>query len=176
MAKTFPSSRENALITVKRLVSLALVCLLSLSLFACSSGSADLHNLLNQGAGEEYTNPAAACDVVIVPSTASDALIARARTLCTELAARTGIPASFFFDNEALPKQDDVRLILLGNTAHALSDKHLGDLRRDDYLCALDEDALILGGKSDSATLAAIDRFSAELLPYADAEILINAD
>lgn len=164
------------MITVKRLISLTLVCLLFLSLFACSSENDDLHSLLNQGSGEEYSEPAAAYDVVVVPATAGNALITRARTLCADLTARTGIPASFFFDNETLPKQDNVRFILLGNTSHTLSEKHLDNLRRDDYLCALDEGVLILGGKSDSATLAAIERFSTELLPYADAEILFNAD
>ncbi len=168
------------MITVKRTIfSAALILLLSLSLFACSSKNAEptnLHELLDQGATEEHSEPAAMHDAVIVPAAASDALVARARTLCAELTARTGIAASFFFDNETLPMQDGIRLILLGNTAFALSQKHLRELRRDDYVCALDEGALILGGKSDGATLAAIDRFATELLPYADAEILINAD
>ena len=34
----------------------------------------------------------------------------------------------------------------------------------------------LLGGKSDAATVAAIDRFCETLLPYADAMILVNAD
>ncbi len=166
------------MISVKRFLWVSLPLLLCLSLSACSSQNtpSPLHELVDNGATEEYSAPAATHDYVIVPEASGNVLVERARAFTSALSARTGIPTSFFFDNESLPKDDNARLILLGNTSFALSQKHLHDLRRDDYICAIDENALILGGRSDEATVAAIDRFCTELLPYADDEILINAD
>ena len=165
------------MIIVKRRALIALLLLSCIFITACASKNASslLHAIETDGAPEDIT-PTASYDCVIVPSAANDVLVARARALTTALTAQTGIAASLFFDNEDLPKQDNMRLILLGNTSHSLSQKHLRDLKYDDYLCRAEENALILGGKSDAATIAAIDRFSKELLPYADPELLINDD
>ena len=157
---------------------LALLLCFTLLLCSCkidTTGLTPLHALEN-GEHEETRPPASEYDYVILPASAGDALTARAHALCEALTAQTGIPATLFFDDAILPTRENIRFILLGNTAHALSYKHLHTLRRDDYLCTTDESALILGGKSDAATVAAIDRFCESLLPYADATILINPD
>ena len=166
------------MIIAKRLSVTVLALLLCLTAVSCSTRTdpQTLSTLPSGTVSEDPATPEVGYDYVIVPETASDVLVDRARALTNALSAQTGISSFFFFDNETLPARENVRLILLGNTASALSQKHLHDLRRDDYLCAIDEGALILGGKSDAATVAAIDRFSSEILPYADAEILLNPD
>ncbi len=166
------------MITDKRLSLLALLLLLCLLFCSCQTDTAGLASLHSLGSGEsgETATPAAEYDYVILPTAADETLVARAQVLTAALSAQTGIPASLFFDDEVLPHRENLRLILLGNTTHALSQKHLHDLRRDDYVCVTDESALLLGGKSDAATVAAIDRFTEQLLPYADAEILVNQD
>lgn len=166
------------MIIAKRRAFLACFLLLCLLLCSCNrdlTGLSPLHSLGNVN-DEEERPPIFEYDYIILPASAGETLTARAHALCEALSARTGIPATLFFDDEPLPEWENARLILLGNTAHALSYKHLHALRRDDYLCTTDKNALLLGGKSDTATIAAIDRFCAELLPYADATVLVNAD
>ncbi len=166
------------MITDKKTVLATLVLLLCLLFCSCQTDTTGLvspHSLTNAG-GEDPQVPASEHDYVILPAAAGDALVARAHRLTADLFERTGIPTTLYFDNEDFLVSEHSRLILLGNIEHPLSQAHLRDLRRDDYLCVSDENALILGGKSDAATMAAIDRFSQALLPYADAEILLNQD
>ena len=119
--------------TAKSRVLIILCLLFSLLLCACQTDTAGLLTLdaLNNHSESEPSD-AAEQDCVILPTSASEPLIARARAMTNALSRQTGVPASMFFDDEALPTSNNVRLILLGNTSHELSQKHLRKLRRDD--------------------------------------------
>ena len=161
----------------KRVLSvLCLLCLL-FTLLSCRTDSdlPTLHSLSNSE-GEDFGTPIAEYYTLVLPAEAGEALAARAKELAEAIAQKTGVPTEVIYDYETIPKRNNARLILLGNTKFSLSSLYLSNLRRDDYVCVLDDTTLILGGKSDGATLAAIDRFWHEVLPYADAEILINHD
>ena len=167
------------MITAKHRFLALLLILCCLFLSSCKTDMTGLSGL--QDLGSERNDEALAETVfeyncVILPEAASDTLVSRARALADALAERTGLPTSLYFENEEFLVHVRTRLILLGNLDHARSQAHLHELRRDDYLCRLDEGHLILGGKSDAATIAAIDRFTEALLPYVDEEILINSD
>lgn len=166
------------MITAKSRTLLALLLLVCLLFCSCSSSPDNLDSLhsLTTPIDNEPVAATSEYDYVVLPANASDELIARARALTEALSAQTGIPASLYFDHEQILTRPSTRLLLIGNTSYALSQAHLHDLKRDDYLCRIDEGTLILGGKSHKATIAAMDRFCAEILPYADAELLLNAD
>lgn len=158
---------------------LSLLCLLCL-IFALPSCRTDtdllpLHSLSNNE-GEDPGDPIAEYYTLVLPADAGEQLAARAKELAVAITEKTSVFSEVVYDNETIPKRENARLILLGYTNHSLSSLHLSALKRDDYVCTLDDTTLILGGKSDEATLAAIERFYREVLPYADAEILINND
>ena len=166
------------MITVKRRAAtsfLLLFCILFCSCQAVTENSS-LHALQNGEIEPAVAKRVSEHDYLIVPANAGSDLIARARTLASAISERTGIPCSVHFDDETFLTRENARLILIGNVKNALSQNHLHGLRRDDYLCVSDGNALILGGKGDAASIAAIDRFSESLLPYVNAEIFINQD
>lgn len=167
------------MITAKLRLGISLLLLFCLLLCSCRTSSPDYSALHALKSGQdEMISPEFAFehDYVVIPENAGSELIAHARTFATALSEQTGIPASLYFDNEEFLMRENARLILIGNVKNALAQAHLRTLKRDDYLCIAEENALILGGKSDAATIAAVKRFSESLLPYADAEILMNAD
>lgn len=177
MVRTSPSLRANALTTAKFRCLLTLLLLCSILLCSCQTNTAGLASLHSITGDTWETSPDAyEHDYVIIPTHADHTLVARAKEFTAMLSEQTEIPATLYFDDEEILVRDRTRLILLGNTSHLLSQTHLRGRRLDDYLCVLDEGTLILGGKSDTATIAAIDRFCETLLPYADAEVLMNAD
>ena len=164
--------------TAKRRALLALLLLFCFLLGSCRSSQIDSSALHALKSGEDApltSSNSFEHDYLIIPASAGSELIARARTLASALSEQTGIP-SLYFDDEDPLMRENTRTLLLGNVQNALSQSHLHTLRRDDYLCIAEENTLILGGKSDAATIAAINRFTDQLLPYADAEILINND
>jgi len=166
------------LTTVKLRTAIALLLLFCILLCSCQATAENsaLHNLQSEETEAAASKGASEHDYLIIPANAGSALISRARTLAVAISERTGIPCSVYFDDEDYLVRENARLLLVGNVRHALSQAHLHDLRRDDYLCVSEGGTLVLGGKSDTATVAAIDRFSKSLLPYVNAEILINAD
>lgn len=166
------------MITVKSRAFFALLLLLCLLFCSCASNLTGLDSLhsLTSPVPSDTEKPTFVSNTVVLPAAAGSDLSERARALTDAIAEQTGLPSTLYFDSEKIPQAKDTHLILLGNTASALSQAHLRDLRRDDYLCRIENGYLILGGKSDRATLLAIDRFSEELLPYADAELLLNKD
>lgn len=179
MARTSPASWENALTIAKGRILLALFLLSCLLLCACSTSPSNSSALHELGIGENESEASRAAfeqDYLVIPASAGSELTARARKFAQDLTAQTGIPASLYFDNEEFLVREQTRLLLIGNVQNELAQAHLHNLRRDDYLCVMEGDTLILGGKGDSATIAAIDRFTEALLPYADTEILINND
>lgn len=106
----------------------------------------------------------------IVPKDASAKLVQSSKELCESFCSANDVRAQVFFDNEELPVYKNSRFILLGDTAHPSSQKAISHLKRDDYVCLSVGKDVIIGGKSNSATLTAIERFEKEILPYFDGE------
>jgi hypothetical protein len=106
----------------------------------------------------------------IIPKDASAELAQSAKELCKRFCSENGAQAQVYFDNEVLPTYENARFILLGDTAHPSSQKAISHLKRDDYVCLSIEKDVIIGGKSSSATVLAIERFEKDVLPYFDGE------
>ncbi len=166
------------MITVKCCAAISLLLLFCILFCSCQADTKDssLHILQNEETEDTEAKSVSEHDYLIMPAQAGSDLIARARALASAISERTGIPCSVYFDDEDILIRENSRLILIGNVQHALSQDRLHDLCRDDYLCASEGNALILGGKSDKATIAAINRFSESLLSYVTAKAFINQD
>lgn len=155
----------------------AFICiLLCFALVACGRSSGELFDFQPGEESDSHKSACAGYRIVVAKGSSAETLSA-AQKLFRELADRTGIPCSLCFEGEengAAGKE--VCEILIGYVERAVSRDRMWYFKRDDYLCEWQDGCLLLGGKSDSANLAAIRRFSEEILPYADDELLMNPD
>ena len=106
----------------------------------------------------------------IIPKDASPELIESAKTLCEKFRTENEVKAEVYFDDETLPQYKDPRFILIGDTSYSSSHKAIAHLNRDDYVCLAIERDVVIGGKSSSASILAIERFTKDVLPYFDGE------
>ena len=111
---------------------------------------------------------------VILPSDASPELIEAAERLSLALADRFSIKSTVYYDSEPLLKLKNTRFIFLGNTSYDISKLKISRLKIDDYVCTFVENDIVLGGKSSSATVTAIERFISDVLPYFDIQGAIS--
>ncbi len=111
----------------------------------------------------------------IIPKDASPELIKSSKELCENFRAENGVKAQVYFDDEQLPIYQYPRFILIGDTAYSSSHKAISHLNRDDYVCLSIEKDVVIGGKSSSASILAIERFTRDVLPYFDGESGISA-
>lgn len=88
----------------------------------------------------------------------------------------TGFDCGVVYDTQNSPERTDLIEILIGKTNRNSGAIALEGLRADDYVCKWIDGSLIIGGLSNSATLTALERFIAEILPYATAESLMSED
>lgn len=111
---------------------------------------------------------------IVISGMCSSETAAVARTLAERIEEKTGIDCGVVYDSDDFPKRENAVEILLGNTDRDASAIALEDMLRDDYVCGLVGDSLVIGGLSDSATVTAAERFMSELLPLAEGMYLIE--
>lgn len=127
------------------------------------------------GLSDGETDPIPAYRIVL-PAECSAALYEKAESLSLLLSGKVGARVTVKFDYETV-LDAEVPELLLGYTSRPLSKEFLASLKRDDYLCRSDgRGGAVIGGKTDGATLAAVDRFCAEILPSATAERLMSEE
>lgn len=156
----------------KRLFLIVVLALALVLLFTCSSCRKKNTSLdkfeqlvLSTSASENDGEAFASAIYVVIPSKASFELSSRAKALAETLSEKTGIETFLKYDSE--PTVDGTFELLLGYTSRLISIENLGDLRDDDYICRYDRGCIVLGGKSESATIAALQRFESDILPGA---------
>ncbi len=156
----------------KRLFLIVVLALALVLLFTCSSCRKKNTSLdkfeqlvLSTSASEDDGEAFASAIYVVIPSKASFELSSRAKALAETLSEKTGIETFLKYDSE--PTVDGTFELLLGYTSRLISIENLGDLRDDDYICRYDRGCIVLGGKSESATIAALERFESNILPGA---------
>ncbi|MBQ2999207.1 MAG: hypothetical protein IJD64_01970 [Clostridia bacterium] len=110
---------------------------------------------------------------IVLSATCSSELFCAAQNFKERLSKQTGVPCDLVYDTEQVTQTKNIVEILLGNTIRTASKKAMMDFRENDYLCQLQDTVLVLGGRSDEATLAALDRFYDELLEHATAQSIL---
>lgn|GEM_PF-3926335 len=147
-----------------------IIALLSPALLSCNNSQEDPpFELLEEGSEED----AFSLYRIVVSVNVSAELLRAAQEFKERLTAQTGVPCEIVFDNEAETNEKTIFEIVLGNTARSVSQKSMREFRKNDYLCQLQEGKLVLGGRSDTATLSALFRFYDELLLHASATSII---
>ena len=113
---------------------------------------------------------------IVVPANCSALLYGRAEELAALLSDRIGASVTIAFDGESLT-DTDVPELLLGYTSRPASQEWMASFRKDDYICRADgEGTIVIGGRSDAATLTALERFCSEILPFATADAVMRED
>lgn len=158
------------------ILPMLLLCF-SLLLSSCANSSSGIneHSLYLPYATDESSSEKTDFFFFIIPKDASAELIESAKALCEKFRVKNDVKAQVYFDNELLPTYKAPRFILIGNTSHFSSQKAISHLKRDDYICLSIEKDVVIGGKSCSASILAIERFTKEILPYFDGESGISA-
>lgn len=146
-----------------------------LTLVSCSTSQSSVNDhsaLLSQAVSEQVSKTD--FFFFIIPHDASPALAQSAKELCETFCQKTSAAAQVHFDNEPLPTYKNPRFILIGNTAYESSHKAIAHLKHNDYVCVSIGRDVVIGGKSSSASILAIERFTKEVLPYFDLESKIS--
>ena len=110
---------------------------------------------------------------IVISTTCSSEIFNAAQELRERLSKQTGVSCEVVYDKEQITQAKDIFEILLGNTNRATSQKAMKDFRENDYLCQIHDDVLILGGRSDEATLTALNRFYKDLLEHATSSAIL---
>ena len=158
------------------LVLLSAMLVLSLALVSCRKQESGLDEfdqlLLSTSEGEMSGEAFADAIYVVIPRDAGVSLSASAKALAESIADKTGIQTFLKYDAE--PTVDGTFEILVGYTSRLISKENIGSLRDDDYICRYDRGSIVLGGKSERATLAAIQKFTSDILPGASYASLMS--
>lgn len=146
-----------------------------LSSCADSSSKINEHSLYLPESVEEDISQKTDFFFFIIPKDASPELITSAKALCYKFSTENDVKAEVYFDDEQLPIYKEPRFILIGDTVYSSSQKAIANLNRDDYVCLSVGKDVVIGGKSSSASILAIERFAKDVLPYFDGESGISA-
>ena len=110
---------------------------------------------------------------IVVSRLSSGEVIEAVRGLCADIEEHTGVASVLSYDDELSYISDGTWVIYVGNVDVLLVRDLIGNMRTDDYMCRSYDKETVIGGRSDSATLQAILRFTKEILPVSDNRHLI---
>lgn len=165
---------------MKKLFRLMLL-FLSVALLICAVGCTDKRDdnldefeslLLSTSTPAEYGDAFASAIYVVIPSYSGFELVGHAKSLADAISEKTGI--NTFLKSDSEPTVEGSFELLVGYTSRLISEENLSPLREDDYICRYDRGAIVLGGRSERATIEAINRFKSEILPGASYASLMS--
>ncbi len=104
---------------------------------------------------------------IIIPSDSSPELADKANSLAYKIEESIWVTCRVYSDSSQPPADMYALPIYIGNAKGKLEQER-GGLRRDDYIYSATDERIILGGLSHSASIAAIDRFIEDVLPYCE--------
>ncbi len=108
---------------------------------------------------------------ILYPSDASAELLGAIDTLRESIERKTGKTCGMTSADETISEIGKVYYIYVGNTEYARS--YYDGLLSEDYIFRADEDCAVLGGLSDGACIAAINRFESDVLDVYNSESML---
>ncbi len=163
------------MITVKKLIKTASTLLLTVFLLnSCMSNNDEELPFVPVDPSE--TEDTVSEYRLVISESASAYLSNAVNDLRERIEEKTATSTSVCTDSYAVIKDGRTWDILVGYTDLDVSRQAMKNMRRDDYTCRSYDGYTIIGGKSDNATLVAIERFAAEILPVSDGSCLIPKD
>ena len=110
---------------------------------------------------------------IILSDSAGSELSEKAQILRNGIEEQTGVRSTVFSDGELLKRIDGTWEIYLGNIDRAEAKQKLSNMRSNDYTCRSENGVTVMGGRSEKATVRAIERFMKEILPVSNSKGLI---
>ena len=102
---------------------------------------------------------------IVLPADRSVTLYERAQMLGDAIAERTEIPYVIVTDQNLSASRADAYELVIGESEHPDCALKMRGLKKEDYVCAVGRYATVIGGRSEAATLLALDAFEQRLLP-----------
>ncbi len=152
---------------IRKILCLAMTFALLLScLCSCASENDEFSDLdtLHSSIGVEIDTYH-----IVMPSACSAPLVQSVKTLAEKIESALTVECKVDYDTQGALKGDDVMQIYIGNADKKL-EKHTDNMRAEDYIYRAYDTFFILGGYSDSASIAAIDRFLIDVLPNCESK------
>lgn len=113
---------------------------------------------------------------VIISRDCSGELSLKAKELAEKIEKKTGLLTSVKYDNELASVPNNSSEVLVGSTNRLASKNAMDILKNDEYLCRWDDEAIVICGRSDAATIVAIDKFISDILPTSSKDSLMARD
>ncbi len=152
----------------KRILLCVLCLLVAFAMLSCNKSNQDAFEQLESLLADD--GDAVKGYIIVLPAEASSELAVRAEVLAQSINNKTGISCECYYDNQAIVNQDATVYILLGDTSF-IENAKIQSLNRDDYVYSVNGRYVTMGGKSSNATMAAIEYFEQNVLPFCE-----NAD
>ena len=173
----FLNSLKNVLTTGKMIMKkftifLSLVLIISILSSCAVDNSAMLDELMD--AVSEIEDDEQYRYSIIIPSNASQTLTGYAETLVSEISDRTGTDATIKYDGVKYQKDEEEIKIYFGYSATDIAIGTMRYFRENDYFCGSVGDVYLIGGKTDDATSAALERFLSDILPSMESENIMD--
>ncbi len=168
------------MITGKRVLVFALLLFIIVSLCACSEdgGGYGYEDVFKDIELETTTSAEEEKELryydVIVTSDCSSEVYGAAKSLCEKLERVTGYKAFVYYEYEMPNPAELHTYVFVGDIGNSVCRRNYEDYRSEDYGYCFVDGAILIGGVTDKATLAAIESFEAKVLPKADPEKLMD--
>ena len=111
---------------------------------------------------------------VVISAGATDTIFVKALELAAAIEEKTEKTCTVVRDIDELSNDGKTGEIQLGYVDRKESKEILRLHKRDDYLCIKFSDVIVLGGKSENATVTATDKFISETLVGAEGKRIMN--
>lgn len=159
----------------RRFLTLILVIICALpALISCAKEATNLDDFEKLVIENTEAETFAELVYVVIPRECSGELAKRAEDLASKIYEQTSVETIVKYDSQPMAVTSGVLEILVGNTSRTVSQEAFRRFRDRDYICKYEHGVILLGGKSDAATLLAIDRFESEILPGASGAALMS--
>ena len=111
---------------------------------------------------------------VVVSSTVSSSVYDAAKQMAKKLSENTGAYAECFYAHEEIPTGKDVCRIFIGNTGHEAAEKYLRGFRSLDIGYKYHDKCVYIGGITEESLLLSIEKFTSDVVVYADRKFFMN--
>lgn len=153
-----------------------LLCLVSCNSDSNDNDAFEILDSLGDGYGDGDEPKAADYYRIVLSGACSADVAQKSRELELLIEEKTQIDCGVVFDTDQILHRDNVIEILVGNTSRNASALALEEMRTQDFAITIVDGSIIIGGFSDTATLAALERFISDIIPYATPQSLMREE
>ncbi|MBO5416807.1 MAG: hypothetical protein J6A83_09285 [Clostridia bacterium] len=114
--------------------------------------------------------------IIVIPSDSSAELYCAAEKMMFKIGENTETDVILIYEHEKISVGKDDCEILIGDTSRKESQLFLRGYRSEDFGYGYSEGVIVVGGMNEGATLSAIEKFTHDVVNYADCELFMNSD